>query len=495
MKKSIFTLLMAGLCSISYGQSDIDALRYSQNSIGSTARSKAVGGAFGALGGDLSSVQINPAGLAIYRSNAFIISGAMTNTKSKATYLDNTKRDYDFGLGLPSIGLVFNNTKYVKRKPATKGWVSTNFVMSVNQTNSFNGIVNYNGDNADNSMLDYFAERANGLTVGDLAATEDEITYGYGDLETMAWEGYLIDSVGHRTYAAAIDNSQRNINQRNIISTRGATHDISLSLASNYEHKFYIGGGITLSTVRYREENRFTETDLSADYSNWAGWTLERNLLTKGVGISGNLGVIAKPNKNVRVGASIKTPTIYYLTDEYSDDLTVNFDDGAYGEYESAEGYFDYKVLSPLKTTLSAAYLFGKQGFLSTDVEFVDYAMMRLRPTISAFESVNDLIGEKYGNAVNLRVGGEYVINSIRLRGGYARFNSPLSNGTDNNLTRTYITGGIGIKENNWALDLAVTQRLSSEVIQPYTLDASAVPYATNKGKRNALELTLTTKF
>jgi len=495
MKKAVFTLLMAGLCAFSYGQSDIDALRYSQNSIGTTARSKAVGGAFGALGGDLSSVQINPAGLAIYRSNAFVLGGSMTNTKSKTSYLDNTKRDYDFGLGLPSIGLVFNNTRYDKRKPATKGWVNTNFVMSVNQTNSFNGIVNYNGNNADNSMLDFFAERANGLTIGELAASEDEITYGYGDLETMAWEGYLIDSVGHRTYAAAIDNSQRNINQRNIISTRGGTHDISLSLASNYEHKVYIGGGLTLTTVRYREENRFTETDLSQDFGNWSRWTLERNLLTKGVGISGNLGVIAKPNNNVRVGASIRTPTIYYLTDEYSDQLNVDFDDGTFGDYESAEGYFDYKVLSPLRTTLSAAYLFGKQGFISTDLEFVDYSMMRLRPTISAFEVTNDLIGEKYGNTVNIRVGGEYVMNSIRLRGGYARFNSPLNNSTDNNLARTYITGGIGIKEKNWALDLAVTQRLSNEVIQPYTLDAGVVPVATNNGRRNALELTLTTRF
>lgn len=495
MKKLILSLLMVGIYQLLWAQGDIDALRYSRNEIGTSARSLSAGGAFGALGADISSTQINPAGLAVYRTNSFTISGAMVNSKSNTSYLDNSKRDFDFGLGVPSIGLVFYNGRYENRKPATKGWVNTNFGIAINRTNSFNGVVNYSGKNSNNSMLDYFAERANGLTTQELGATEDELNYGYYDLATMAWEAYLIDSVGDRTYAASIDNLDRDLNQRNVITTSGSTYDISLNLSSNYENKFYVGGGLTMTTVRYKEENRFTEIDESTNFDNWNVWSLEQKLLTKGIGVSGNLGIIVRANDNVRVGASIKTPTIYSLKDEYYDEINVDFDNGTYGTYQSADGFYEYKVLSPLKTTLSAAYLFGKLGFLSTDIEFVDYSTMRLRPTISAFEVANDLIGQKYGNAVNLRVGGEYVMGALRFRGGFARYGTPLSNAQGDNMVQSYATGGLGLQDKRWSLDMALVHKMSNQTIQPYTLDAGIVPTATNKARRNSLTVTLSTKF
>ncbi|MFT5511782.1 MAG: hypothetical protein ACI8SE_000175 [Bacteroidia bacterium] len=495
MKKLINSLLLLLVYQFAMAQGDIDALRYSQSEIGATARSIGVGGAFGALGADLSSAQINPAGFAVYRSNAFTFGGSMINTKSDITYQDNRKKDFDFNLALPTIGMVFYNGKYVNRKPATKGWVNTNFAISVNRTNNFNGIRNYLGTNENNSMLDYFAERANGLTVNEISATSEELEIGYFDLETMAWDAYLIDSVGPRTFGAAIDPLNRALNQKNVITSRGGTHDIGIHLSSNYENKFYIGGGVNVTTVRYKEENRFIETDESSNFNNWSVWSLKQNLLTKGLGISANVGVILRPSENVRVGAALKTPTIFSLRDEYYDEMVIDYDDGTYGEFQTAEGYYEYKVLSPMKTTLSGAYLFGKNGFISSDIEIVDYATMRLRPTNSAFEVANDRISSKYGKAVNIRLGGEYVRNMIRFRGGVARYSSPLATAKDDNLTRNFITGGIGLKDNNWSLDMAVVQQLGNETIQPYTLDLGTVPTASNKGKKNSLVITLTTKF
>jgi hypothetical protein len=495
MKKLIISTLMGLLTQLSFAQGDIDALRYSQSDVGSTARSIGVAGAYGALGADLSSAQINPAGLALYRSNAFTFGGSMINSKSNIEFQGNTKKDFDFNLALPSVGFVFHNGKYANRKPATKGWVNTNFSISANRTNNFNAIRNYSGSNSENSMLDYFAERANGLTVNELSASNEELEIGYFDLETMAWDAYLIDSVGNRTFGAAIDPLNRQLSQKNIITTKGGTHDLGLHLASNYENKFYIGGGINVTTVRYKEENRFIETDESSNFTNWSSWSLQQNILTKGVGISANIGLIVRPADNVRFGASLKTPTIFDLRDEYNDEMVVDYDDGTYGEYQTAEGYYEYQVLSPMKTTLSGAYLFGKSGFVSSDVEIIDYSTMRLRPTNSAFEVANDRISSKYGKAVNIRLGGEYVRNMVRFRGGLARYGSPLTTSKEDNLTRNYITGGIGLKDNNWALDMSVVQQLGKEIIQPYSLDASVVPTALNSSKRNSLVITLTTKF
>ncbi len=495
MKKLIFSLLMLQVCLFAFAQGDIDALRYSQTELGGTARSLGVAGAYGALGADLSSAIINPAGLAVYRSNSFTFGGSMINSKSKIEYQGNSKKDFDFNLALPSLGFVFYNGKYENRKPATTGWVNTNFAISVNRTNNFNGIRNYNGANNDNSMLDYFAERANGLSVNEISATSEELEAGYYDLETMAWDAYLIDSVGNRTFGAAIDPLNRDLTQKNVITSKGGTHDIGLHLSSNYENKFYIGGGINVTTVRYKEENRFIETDESSNFNNWSVWSLEQNLLTKGVGISANIGILVRPSTNVRLGAALKTPTIYDLRDEYYNEMVVDYDDGTYGEFQSVEGYYEYKIMTPMKTTLSGAYLFGKNGFISSDIEIIDYSTMRLRPTNSAFEVANDAISSKYGKAVNIRLGGEYVRNMVRFRAGGARYGSPLATAKDDNLTQNYITGGIGLKDNNWSLDMSVIQQLGKETIQPYTLDAGIVPTATNKASRNSLVITLTTKF
>lgn len=495
MKKLIFSILMAGLCLETFGQSDIDALRYSQNFSPITARSAAVGGAFGSLGADFSSTQINPAGLALYRSNGFVFSGMMTNAKSKATYLETTKKDYDFSLGIPSVGFIFSNNKYVKSKPATKGWVTSNFVLGITRTNNFNTVVNYSGTNMENSMLDYFAERANGLTVAQLSPTSEELAEGYQDIETMMWDGYLIDSVGPKTYGAAIDPFNYNLRQKNVIASSGGTHDFNVHLAANYENRFYIGGGLLVTSVRYKEKNRFTETDESTNYENWATWTLEQDLLTKGVGVSGNIGFIFKMKENIRVGASLRTPTIYSLRDEYADQVTVSFDDGASSEFNSADGYYEYSVVTPLKTTLSGSYLFGKSGFISTDVDIIDYSTMRLRPTNRAFEVANDLISEKYGSAVNVRIGGEYVVNILRVRAGFARNGSPLQTVKEDNLTQYLGTIGIGVKDPKWSLDLAVMQQFGKNKIQPYTLNQGVVPVATSNFRGNSLMLTLATKF
>jgi hypothetical protein len=50
----------------SYSQEPIDALRYSMTGYGGTARARAIGGAIVALGGDISSASVNPAGLAFF---------------------------------------------------------------------------------------------------------------------------------------------------------------------------------------------------------------------------------------------------------------------------------------------------------------------------------------------------------------------------------------------------------------------------------------------
>ncbi|HSH66758.1 MAG TPA: hypothetical protein VLB84_13425, partial [Bacteroidia bacterium] len=59
---------MGLLCTLhSYSQNDIDAMRYSQLTFGGTARFNSMAGSMGALGGDISTLSFNPAGIGIFR--------------------------------------------------------------------------------------------------------------------------------------------------------------------------------------------------------------------------------------------------------------------------------------------------------------------------------------------------------------------------------------------------------------------------------------------
>jgi hypothetical protein len=69
-------ILILTLFSLTYciGQTSSDALRYSYlHPVTGTARTIGIGSSIGALGGDFSSVSINPAGIAMYRSSEFTI--------------------------------------------------------------------------------------------------------------------------------------------------------------------------------------------------------------------------------------------------------------------------------------------------------------------------------------------------------------------------------------------------------------------------------------
>ncbi len=495
MKRVLNTVLLASLCTLTMAQSDVDALRYSSTSLGSTARSLSVGGAFGALGADLSSATINPAGFGMYRSNQFVLSAGMINAKSTGDYRGNSRTDNEFNLNIPNLGLVFTNRHYDGRKPAKKGWLYTNFALGMNRVNDFKGIANYGGTNSQSSMLDYFAQRADGLSVAEIGGTDNEFDFGFNDIEVMAWEAYLIDSVGDRQYAAAIDPNARGISQKQVISTSGGMNDYYLQLAANYNNVLYLGGGVTVTSIRYEERDRFRETDDVDMGAPWEVWELERYLKTTGVGISGRLGMIIKPVQWLRTGIALQTPAIYKLTDEYIDDLFSEMDDGNYYEYQSKEGRFEYKLTTPMRTTLSLAGVLGKQGFISTDIEFVDYSTMRLRPTIDAFETANDLISEKYGSTVNLRIGGEYIKGMYRFRGGYARYGSPFNSTSAGEASNNFITGGVGLQDENWALDLALVHRRSSRQIQPYALNGIPVDVADISDKNNQLVITLRSSF
>ena len=63
MKKTVYITAFGLLSGMLSAQNLTDGLRYSMEDIGGTARFRAMSGAFNSLGGDMSAIALNPAGV------------------------------------------------------------------------------------------------------------------------------------------------------------------------------------------------------------------------------------------------------------------------------------------------------------------------------------------------------------------------------------------------------------------------------------------------
>src|ERR1035438_4467302 len=105
MRKLILVLTVGVLCTfLSKAQTDVDALRYSQMFPGGTARSMAMGDAFGALGGDFSCLSMNPAGIGLFRKNEFTFTPSILDMRTSSTYLGQTSDDSKYNFNLSNVG-------------------------------------------------------------------------------------------------------------------------------------------------------------------------------------------------------------------------------------------------------------------------------------------------------------------------------------------------------------------------------------------------------
>ena len=158
MKRYIITIMIVLIANVSFSQDFFDALRYSQTNYEGSARSTAMGSAFGALGGDFISASINPAGLGFYRTGEFTISPTLNINNCESSYLktSNTDNKYRFN---------FNNINYVGavNTGAETGIVGFSFGIGYNRLKNLHSNITIIGKDAETSLLDYYTEWANAI--------------------------------------------------------------------------------------------------------------------------------------------------------------------------------------------------------------------------------------------------------------------------------------------------------------------------------------------
>lgn len=446
MKKiiSILTIIFLS-AALTYAQNEQDALRYSQNYYSGTARFMSMGGAFGALGGDISAVSINPASIGLFRKSEFIITPVSYFNTVETNINGSTYKDNMFKFKLSNIGFVGNFTS----DAVSQGWVSTNVAFAYNQLNNFNRNMVIEGINTNSSMLDVMTYNVN--------------SGYYGGIEDMALAAGLIYNIVDGDTLTEYINDYTGTNygqyQRKSVYSEGGIGEYSLSFAANYSHKFYIGGAIGIQRIKYNEHSEHFENDPDDSIQYLHSFKVMDHLNAYGRGYNLKLGIIYKPINALRIGASVHSPTFFNINEEYYSELesAIDFEDGngiVNDAYETDMGNFEYELTTPFKANASFAFIFGKIGLLSIDYEYVDYSNARMREDSYAFNDENKSIRSRYKATNNIRTGAEIKAGILSFRGGFAMYGSPYSSQEANKNASYYIYSlGIGMKNEGYYLD------------------------------------------
>ncbi|MGV3588277.1 MAG: OmpP1/FadL family transporter [Adhaeribacter sp.] len=462
-------------------QNENDALRYSRLGLGGTARVQAVGGSQVALGADAGNLAGNPAGLGFFRRSEFTFTPGIQFGNTNSTVDNNKSVDQRQNLHLSGLGLVFGRRK----SDGTEGaWRGGAFGIGFTRQNSFQHKFNYQRAASGATIVESLAESANRYGIGDT---------NFENREGLAYETYLInyDQDAKEYYAT---NRVGVVQQSEDVLSQGAQNQWDFSYGASYRDKLFLGASIGLSTLRYNQVSTFKEAENNST-TVFQNLTLRDEFTTTGNGINGRLGVIFKPTDLFRVGASIQTPTYYAMNDSYQTSLQVQ-------EFENHDvrtdpGEYSYNLTTPMRLNGGLAFILGKNGFISGDLEYVDYSKARLNDESDSdvFRATNNRISTDFKSAVNLKLGAEGRYDIFRVRAGYALLGDPYKNGTIDR-KQSIITAGAGIRQASYFADLAFVTSSANSVYSPYTLnDVADQPVVNTKSRVNNLLFTVGLNF
>jgi hypothetical protein len=466
-----------------FAQYSKDAIRYSTFQNGTTSRIKGIGNAATAVGGDLSSVNGNPAGLGFFTKSEFSITPEFDGSKVNSTFLGQANTASKNSVNLNNASIVFySRLNTPSGQDKTKGWLSLNFGAGYSRTNDYGENIVASGKNNSSSITDYYANLANSGGIPD------------GTLQSWAFNQNLIDQYGvtNPTYKS---NAYTGASQLNSISRSGGESEVDLSLGANHSNKLYLGIALGLTNLQYNSTNNFTETGVASVLENSVA--VNRNYAstysqlqnTKGSGVNVKFGAIYKIVEAVRIGAVITTPTYYSIDDSFNEGLSTNFSSGAKYQNGPTNYPLSYSLQTPFKAAGGLAIFIKQFGFITGDVEYIDYSTTHLNSTDgydNSYDNAN--IKALYGAAINTHVGAEArLTGNVFLRGGFGIQGSPLKqNGTS---TQT-VSGGLGYHIGSYYLDVAYAYVTGSQTLTPY-IAGSLTPTANLNKTNNNIFLTL----
>ena len=460
---TVTSLLFVSGGYFSRAQTAEDAFIFGENNYLGSARTMAMGNAFTALGGDLGSITINPAGSASIGYTVINISAGFDHGGSKTVASNAYNQSVTYAgraaFRLPNIGFSFNfNTGNGPLSGVTLAFTS-------NVSNSYTEQSSTGGRNSQSS---FFRSIANTATNWGISAEELDKTHCYDNYPfdiCLGYKTFLISPVQgeNSVYAATTETADETTKK---ISLRdggelqqnwgrditGYKNDYVFNLGFNFSEKLFFGANLGLTTLNRAYEDYFKEA--AVDYRKydctfyhkdgskvdtyWKDGKYSYWINASGIGVYGKFGVLYVPVPWLRLGAAIQTGTTLNINENYGASSSSTFTNSLFSSNESTGNYSNrYKLITPMRANFGIAGVIAGRVTLSADYELCPYGAMKFRNekfsnADSEWDEVNQAIRDTYDIGHILRFGAEARINNaLSVRAGYILNSNPVKLGID----------------------------------------------------------------
>jgi hypothetical protein len=511
----ILPIILLSITTAAIAQTPEDAIKYSWLTQGGTARTMAIGGAIGSLGGDVTAAFVNPAGIGFYKTGEFSFTPSFglknTNSNFRGNNFDSKKNNFS----ILSIGYVAAGKNY-KTETSTSA-----FSFGFMQTANFNQNVYYKGLNNYSSYSEQFAEEFvnSKLSINDALNTQSAVPYTVAP----ALYTYLIDTVrigGVLKVKAApetILEKGQALQQEFTKNTKGGMYELGLSYAVNDGKKWLGGLALGIPIVHLVSSTTVSESDTSiGTTNNFKSFTYTDDYTTSGVGINLKAGLIYRPKDYIRIGLALHSPTFMGLTDERITTLTTqlrnptNTFNVTSDEFTNGKkGEARYIQNAPWKAILSASYVFREiedvtkqRGFISADIEYVKHSSSKFKsnaeePTAddkAYYKQLNGVVKDLYKGNINAKIGAEVKFNTIMARLGFGYYGNPYKDAPIKANKLVY-SGGLGYRNKGYFVDLTYAYLNNKDFDVPYRLQNAETIYSSLKNTKHNIVATVGVKF
>lgn len=461
MRKHILIGLMGFVPAAMLAQSAIDAYNLSPTELRGTARFMSMGGAFTALGGDLSTLTQNPAGIGVYRSSEI---GVTLDIDIQST--ETSSQGYNRSSDQTKVAC--NNFGYVG-SVALDNDVMPFFTWGAayQRSASFDRVFNGGVPQLSTSMSNYIANYTSGQNwayPGDLLDDYSSSYNPYMDsgadwLSILAYNGYMINPThsGSNEYNGLWQNGT---NGDAVFKTRqrGYVDEYAINFGGNIKNTVYWGIGFGVTDLDFRSYTYYDEQLSDALISNAsatgtvtgdAAFMIENWQHTTGNGFNFKAGLIFKPINEFRLGIAVHTPTYYDMTTVYDANVEYGYSSGIYSDQQpnhpsqTVVADYNWQMKSPWRLMIGAAGVFGGRGIVSVDYERTAYSDMKVQDDDgNTDEYVTDDIKNYFQASNSIRLGAEYrATPSFSLRAGFNYTTTDVKDGAADNRMRIYTSG------------------------------------------------------
>lgn len=450
MKKIVLIVFAVLAAANGKAQSIYDAVNIASKDLDGTARFVGMGGAMGALGGDISTIGTNPAGIGIYRSNDVMTSFGYSLTGTESNYegskfemnkgrwnLDNlgfvisTKVGNETALRFVNFGFNYHKTKSFYKNMTMEGLMGVRNVAKVGEEDLWLPVsqARYMAQQATNNQEYVYSH---GAVPIDFGASDIFDNPDAGWLGALGYQGWLMDQVGDAPsyYAPIIPSDAYGYF---LSRESGGIDQYDFNIAFNIRDRFYFGMTIGAYNVDYNKYSVYDES-----YVDDQGYALESFNRIHGGGFDVKFGAILRPFEEspFRIGLAIHSPTFYKLTYTTgalltSDALVTDNETGQQtmeryivDTYQALDGRDmdrDFDLQTPWVFNASLGYTVGNYLALGAEYEYEDYASMKFkdRDGNTMMYETNEVKGN-LKSVHTLRLGAEWKPDpAFALRAGY----------------------------------------------------------------------------